>query len=161
MRKSILFAGVMLFGLAIFLIPNIAFSGDKESGCPMAKMAGGCASKTEAAKCGTDKCAYLTIKVMGMKDAEAGLKLTNALKAEKGVMKADSLDFKAEHAVICYDPSVVKAEQLVSLATGAGYKVEVIPETAGGLKKGASCDVMTGKCGAAKDTKSAEKKESH
>jgi len=160
-KKSVLFASVMLLGLAIFLIPNIAFSGDKEGGCPMAKMAGGCASKADAAKCGADKCAYLTLKVVGLKDAESGLKLSNALKSEKGVMKADSLDFKAEQAVICYNPSIVKADQLISLATKAGYKVEVIPEVAGSMKKGATCDVMTGKCGGAKDTKPVDGKDSH
>jgi hypothetical protein len=160
-KKSVLIASVMLLGLVIFLIPNIAFSGDKEGGCPMAKMAAGCPSKADAAKCGTDKCAYLTLKVAGLKDAESGLKLTDALKAEKGVMKADSLDFKTEQAVICYNPSVIKADKLVSLAQGAGYKVEIIPEAAGCMKKGTTCDVMTGKCGGAKDTKPADGKDSH
>jgi hypothetical protein len=151
----------MLFGLVIFMAPSLLFAGDKEGGCPMSKMAGGCAMKTQAAKCGSDNCAYLTLKVNGMKDVDNALKLVTALKAEKGVMKADSLDFKAEQAVICYNPSLVKSDQLVSVAKNAGYKVEVVPEKAGALKKGATCDIMTGKCESAKDAKAKDGKESH
>ncbi|SYZ72371.1 exported hypothetical protein [Candidatus Zixiibacteriota bacterium] len=151
-----------------------AMSGD----CPMSKVsaktagAGSCASScaskgmTQAKMANAmgecdykGNCDYITMNIKGMTCTGCENTVTEALKADKGVIKVVSVDYKTGKAVVCYDPSKVESAKLASLVTTSGYQAEVMPavaKTTGTktMKKGGTCDVLTGKCSGGTKTES-------
>jgi copper chaperone len=112
------------------------------------------------------KCAALTLSVKGMTCAGCENKVIEALKSDKGVIKVVSVDYKTGKAIVCYDPEKVEQGKLAALVTNAGYASEIMQATAGSTPantgKGATCDIMSGKCAADKaDIKKDEKESSH
>jgi copper chaperone CopZ len=104
------------------------------------------------------ECANICLNIKGMTCTGCEKSVTEALKADKGVIKVISVDYKTGQAVVCYDPTKVESAKLAGLVTTAGYQAEVVPAVATstgekGMKKGASCD-LTGKCTASTKSES-------
>jgi hypothetical protein len=102
--------------------------------CPMNKQAGdktaGVDGKEHAPGHACDykgTCAYVTLKVSGIADAETEAKLTKTLGEVKGIVKVYSFDRGTSQASLCYDPTIIKSDDLAKVVSEKGFKAEIVP----------------------------------
>lgn len=188
-KKRTFFGLALVLGLVLAVAPNFVFACDKQgsstnsasgteikataansgsgscSGMKATKANSGSDVTTADAKCDyKGKCADLTMNIKGMTCTGCEAAITDALKANKGVIKVVSIDYKTGKAVVCYDPDKVESSQLTTVVTKTGYQAEIIPAVATSTtntpKKGLVCD-MTGKCEKKGETKTESQDTSH
>lgn len=138
MKKAAILGLVLLFALAVGFAPALAGSDVRKdcaktcpvTSCPMQKKA--TADKADAdskdAEHACDykgKCEFVIFNLEGMSGDDAEAKLTETLSGKKGVVKVYAIDSKAGTASFCYDPDIVKKDDLLKAVSDAGFKASV------------------------------------
>jgi copper chaperone CopZ len=144
-----------LFFIAVLALPAAAFAGD---GCTASKAAtdakpavstAGMTAEDCAKACDyKGECKLVNIDVKGMTCIGCETTLTGALEETDGVIKVVSISHKDGQAVVCYDPTKVKEELLVSAISHKGYKAAVVPAVATVTATTASAKVAPKGCAA-------------
>lgn len=139
MKQGVIIVLTLVFALMISVAPALAGSETKKdcaktcpmTSCPM-HLKGDAAKNVDAppADAGHDcdykgKCEFVTLTVKGLSDSDSEAKMTKTLSDEKGVVKVYGVDSKAGTASLCYDPDLVKQEDLVKAVGKLGYEVTV------------------------------------
>ena len=139
MKQAVTIVLTLVFALMISVAPVLAGSETKKdcaktcpmTTCPMHQKAAD-ANKVEAKPHDADhncdykgKCEYVVLTVTGLSDSDAEAKMTKSLADEKGVVKVYAVDSKAGTASLCYDPDLVKQEDLVKAVDKLGFKATV------------------------------------
>jgi len=73
------------------------------------------------------KCEHITLRLKGVTDKDTEAKITKALTEKKGVVKVHSVSSESGTAMFCYDPDLVKAEDLAKMVTESGYEAAIEP----------------------------------
>lgn len=138
MKTTLILGLTVLFALVISFAPAVAGSDAQMdcakkcqvTSCPMQQKANAQQAKAEEKKaeheCSYEgKCELLVIKVDDLSGEDVDAKLTKTLTDTKGVVKVCAVDTKAGTASFCYDPDIVKKDDLVKSVTKAGFKASV------------------------------------
>ncbi len=139
MKKGVIFLLTLVFALMISVAPALAGSEAKKDcakTCPMTTcpmhLKGDAAKKVDAKPVDADhdcdykgKCEYVVLTVKGLSDSDSEAKITKSLADEKGVVKVYSVDAKAGTASLCYDPDLVKQDELVKAVGELGFEATV------------------------------------
>jgi hypothetical protein len=138
-KQAVIFVLIMVFALMVSVAPALAGSDAKKdcaktcpvTTCPMHQKATE-AKKVEAqpqdAEHSCDykgKCEYVVLTVKGLSDGDAEAKMTKSLAGEKGVVKVYEVDAKVGTASLCYDPDLIKKEDLVKVVDELGFEATV------------------------------------
>jgi len=138
-KQGVSFVLTLVFALMISVAPALAGSETKKdcaktcpmTTCPMHQKADE-AKKVDAQPMDAEhncdykgKCEYVVLTVKGLSDGDSEAKMTKSLADEKGVVKVYAVDAKAGTASVCYDPDLVKQEDLVKVIGKLGFEVTV------------------------------------
>jgi hypothetical protein len=138
-KQGVLFLLTLIFALTISVAPALAGSETMKdcakkcpmTACPMHQKADE-AKKVEAVPHDANhncdykgKCEYVVLTVKGLSDSDSEAKMTKSLADEKGVVKVYAVDTKAGTASLCYDPDLVKQEDLVKAVGKLGFEATV------------------------------------
>lgn len=139
MKQGVTIVLTAMFALMISVAPALAGSEGKKdcaktcpmTACPMHQKAAD-AKKVEAQPQDAEhdcdykgKCEYVVLTVKGLSNSDSEAKMTKSLSDEKGVVKVYSVDAKAGTASLCFDPDVVKQEELVKAVGDLGFEATV------------------------------------
>lgn len=139
MKQGVTILLTAMFALMISVAPALAGSEAKKdcaktcpmTTCPMHQKAED-AKKAEAQPQDADhncdytgKCEYVVLTVKGLSDSDSEAKMTKSLTGEKGVVKVYAVDASAGTASLCFDPDVVKQEDLVKAVGKLGFEATV------------------------------------
>lgn len=142
MKKAvIIILGLVFLGFISFSLTAAQSQGEKGCAktcpvktCPMQQKAAEEAAKVQGNPEGAEhncdykgKCEHLTLRLKGVADKDAEVKITKALMDKKGVVKIHTVSSESGTAVFCYDPEIVKAEDLAKFMTEAGFEATVEP----------------------------------
>jgi len=140
-KAVIIILGLVFLGFMTFSMTAAQSKGDKGCAktcpvktCPMQQKAGEDAAKVQGHPEGAEhncdykgKCEHLTLRLKGVADKDAEARITKALMDKKGVVKIHTVSSESGTAVFCYDPEIVKAEELAKMITEAGFEATVEP----------------------------------
>jgi len=140
-KAVIIILGLVFLGFISFSLTAAQSQGEKGCAktcpvktCPMQQKAAEEAAKAKCHPEGAEhncdykgKCEHITLSLKGVNDKDAEAKITKALTDKKGVVKIHSVSAESGTAVFCYDPDIVKAEDLAKLVTDAGFEAAVEP----------------------------------
>jgi hypothetical protein len=138
-KQGVIIVLTLVFALMISVAPALAGSETKKdcaktcpmTTCPMHQKADA-AKKVEAHPADAEhacdykgKCEYVVLTVKGLSDSDSEAKMTKSLSDKKGVVKVYGVDSKAGTASLCYDPDLVKQEDLVNAVSKLGFEATV------------------------------------
>jgi len=142
-KRTVILGLTLFFALAVSFAPAAAGSDAHKdcakkcpvTSCPMKQKAEAKKAEVEAKSADHDcdyegKCEQVVIKLEELSGDDAEAKLTKTLVDTKGVVKVCAVDRKAGTALFCYDPDVVKKDDLIKTVCDAGFKASVEAESA-------------------------------